>query len=356
RTGTHDRSGTGTHDRSDDHRRTGARGDRRAATTDEPTDDGAARVQRRELSVIDVRSTGRRSYAAMGSTARAVVVAEDAEALLDHVGRRLDELEQRWSRFVDHSEITGLNRAGGAPRRCSRDTVVLIQSMLRAWRTTRGAFDPTMLGALVEAGYVSSRTDPGLSTSIAPDVRWLGRPGDVDVDETSGVVTLPLGTSLDPGGLGKGLAADLVVDDLMSRGAHGTLIEVGGDLRVSGTPPSGSTWTVSIAPTPSDEPVLVHLESGAVATSTTELRRWWTPTGERHHLIDPVGLTSTTTTVIACTVIAGTGAWAETFTKVPFVRGVDEALAMFEEHRLAARIVDMNRSVFLTSAWKEFAC
>ena len=131
-------------------------------------------------------------------------------------------------------------------------------------------------------------------------------------------------------------------------------MSVGGDLRVAGTPPRGEHWVIEVAPTPGDEPVAVALQQGAVATSSSRLRTWAHPGGTRHHIIDPVRLTPTDGDVIACTVIAGTAAWAETFTKVPFVRGVDEAIRMFDRHGLAARITTDDGRHHHTAPWKDF--
>ena len=44
-------------------------------------------------------------------------------------------------------------------------------------------------------------------------------------------VALPVGTGFDPGGIGKGLAADIVVDELVAEGAAGMCINLGGDVR-----------------------------------------------------------------------------------------------------------------------------
>ena len=55
------------------------------------------------------------------------------------------------------------------------------------------------------------------------------------VDRTASSVTLPRDVEIDPGGLGKGLAADLVTAELLAAGARGVLVNLGGDLRVAAT-------------------------------------------------------------------------------------------------------------------------
>ncbi|HSJ92001.1 MAG TPA: FAD:protein FMN transferase [Ilumatobacter sp.] len=296
----------------------------------------------------------RRAYRAMSCTAHVVVVGANPSPLLQHVEQRLDEIERRWSRFLADSEISGLNAAGGAPRRCSSDTVTLVEAMVRAWRATDGAFDPTLLGTLVELGYVSSRSDATARTSLAGDVRPVGRPDLVCVEPTSGVVQLPAGTSLDPGGIGKGLAADLIVAELLDLGAEGALIEIGGDLRIAGRAPVGHGWPVEIRSAGGGRPTLVRLRSGGIATSSSRLRTWPSPGGDRHHLLDPRTLRPTSDDVIGCTVIAGSAAWAEAFTKVAFVDGCSQALSVYDRLGLAARVTTDDGHVHHSTAWEVF--
>lgn len=297
----------------------------------------------------------RRVFDAMSCTAHAVVVADRPGPLLDHVGRRLAELERRWSRFRPDSEISGLNGAGGEPRRVSDDTFRLVEALVQAWHLTEGAFDPTLLGTLVELGYAASRTDATMRTSLAPGTRPVGRPDHVLVDRAAGTVRLPPGTVLDPGGLGKGLAADLIVLELVELGASGALVEIGGDLRVAGRAPEHDEWPIRIRAVPDDPPAQVSLRAGGVATSSSRRRTWRTGAESRHHLLDPRSLRPTEDDVVACTVIAGSAATAEAFTKVAFVEGGTAALAVYDHHGLAARITTDDGTVLHSAAWTEFA-
>ncbi len=268
---------------------------------------------------------------------------------------RLQLLDQRWSRFIPTSEISGLNAAGGEPRIASPDTVRLVQAMVEAWHATNGSFDPTLLGTLVELGYASSRDDATLCTSLTHDAGRRGRPEQILVDAGSGWIQLPHGTTLDPGGIGKGLAADIVAEQLLGDGALGALVEVGGDLRVAGVPPNGEAWTIAVAPTsPHDHPRIVQLSEGAVATSTSRLRTWTQGGVQHHHLIDPRSLQSADTGAVSCTVIAGTAAWAEAFTKVAFAEDLATAVERLERRSLAASITTGDGRRLDTPAWKQF--
>lgn len=298
---------------------------------------------------------GRRAFEAMSCTGRVVVVADRPEPLLDHVERRLVELERRWSRFRPDSEISGLNDAGGSPRQVSHDTVRLVEALVRAWQLTDGAFDPTLLGTLVELGYAASRTDATVRTSLAQDARPVGRPDLVLVDHDARVVQLPPGTVLDPGGLGKGLAADLLVLELIRLGAGGALVEIGGDLRVAGEAPASDGWPIEIRSDLDGTAADVALRAGGVATSSSRLRTWRTDGEQRHHLLDPRSRRPTDGDVVACTVIAGSAATAEAFTKLAFVEGGAAAMAAYGRHGLAARVTTEDGAVLHSDAWTVFA-
>lgn len=167
-----------------------------------------------------------------------VTVMGGSDDLADRGLDRLADLVQRWSRFIAGSEISRLNDAHGEPIRVSPETVRLVSSLVQGWYATDGAFDPTLLAAMVELGYSASRDDATLRTSLGPEVVAQGQPERILVDSSHGVVQLPRGTTLDPGGLGKGLAADIVCEELVAAGAAGALVEVGGDLRAAGETPS----------------------------------------------------------------------------------------------------------------------
>jgi thiamine biosynthesis lipoprotein len=266
-----------------------------------------------------------RRFAIMGSTAH-VVVTGGPSGLAGIAERRLNLLEDRWSRFRPASEVCQLQASRGAPLVVSDDTFVLVERCLAAWSRTGGAFDPTILPALEAAGYdddfaaVASRVEhprTPVTGGAAPGMHGI------ELLPAVSAVVLPVGVELDGGGIAKGLAADIVTAELLAAGAEGAMVNVGGDIRVRGAPPSGSTWSIAVAhPTvPGTHLLRLGLEDGAVATSSRLRRRWTIAGRERHHLLDPRTGEPTGTPVVAVTAIAAEGWWAEAVTKQVFVEG-----------------------------------
>ncbi len=249
---------------------------------------------------------------------------------------RLEELERRWSRFLPESDVSRLNATPDALVVVSPDTVGLLTTMKQAWSTTGGRYDPTLLSAINAVGYFTSVDGSGRTSVVAGPSAHGGTIADVAIHDSAPAVTVPAGLGIDPGGVGKGLAADLVVTELLERGVAGALVSVGGDLAAAGTPPAAIGWPVSVEdPLDASRDLLtVAVGSGGVATSST-LSRVWTQDGDRrHHVIDPVSGECATTDLAAVTVFARAGWEAEVHATAALLCGSERALAYLERHEL----------------------
>ena len=254
----------------------------------------------------------REVFDAMGTTAQLTVRGAPRGTGV-RLRRRIEQLEQRWSRFRPDSEVSTLNVAAGDAVAVSTDTVELVTKACAGWALSGGAYDPTVLGAMVANGY--DRTFVELRAAGAGLPWAMTAPGcaGIVVDAGSGRVALPEGVGFDPGGIGKGLAADIIVREALAAGAVGVLANLGGDLRVAGEPEGGDCWLVEmIEPTVLGRPLArLALRDGAVATTTDRRRRWKTRHGERHHIIDPSSGGSAVTGRAIVSAVAAEGWWAE---------------------------------------------
>ena len=263
----------------------------------------------------------------MGTTARVTVVGEASPLLADAALRRIHELESRWSRFLPTSELSRVNQSGGAPCLVSADTFELIERLIQAWHETAGRFDPTVHDALVALGYVDRLPTTFTLDPAASDASSPRGCDDIRLDRSCGMVWLPSGVRLDPGGLGKGLAADIVAREAMAAGASGVLIDLGGDLRAIGTSPDGGAWRISVEH-PCDPDVaiaMIETTNGGVATSSRQKRRWTVSDGATdrlvHHVIDPRTSAPAQTSWLTATVLAPDAASAEVGATVAFLDG-----------------------------------
>ena len=284
----------------------------------------------------------RRTVPAMGTTARLIVVGGSPD-LADDAVLRIHDLEARWSRFLPDSELSRVNAAAGSPCIVSADTFELIDRLVDGWWATAGRFDPTVHDSMLRIGYTRSWPFTEARTALDEmdhELNDVPSPGcaDITLDRRSRMVWLPLGVHLDPGGLGKGFAADLVAEELIEDGADGALVDLGGDIRVVGVSPTGGSWCIAVEhPTRHDATIaIVETNGGGIATTSRGKRRWNSDTAALHHVVDPSTGRPATHRWTSATALAPSAAAAEIGAKVAFIDGsTDDAPAV-----LAALLAD----------------
>ena len=264
----------------------------------------------------------------------------------------LNRLEASWSRFVPDSDVTRLNLGHSRLIDVDPSTITLVDAMVRAWRLTDHRFDPTTLRALTDAGYSTSIVDPRLVTILpSGDVHLEdadgAQPTMDDIEVAGHAIRLPAGMTIDAGGIGKGLAADLAVAHALESGAHGAMASIGGDVAMSGRPPEGG-WTIRVeSPVPDDGLVgTIAVSGGGVATSSTRSRRWWHDGAEQHHVIDPWTGAPSATDLWSVTVVARSGWLAEAHATAALLAGSDHVVDYLDRNLLSGvAVVDDGRVV-----------
>ena len=292
-----------------------------------------------------------RRVRAMGSDAHLVIVG-GADRVIDDAERRIEHLERLWSRFIETSDVCELNRHAGDEVVVSDETALLVARAIEAWRLTGGGFDPTVLGAVLRAGYdVSFEAMPDNKSASSSNLLT----GCTDIEVNGRSVRLPAGSGFDPGGIGKGLAADIVIGEVLAAGARGACVNLGGDLRVAGENPQGGAWTIAIEHPSSPDPIaLVGLDAGAVATSTTLRRRWIVDGQQRHHLIDPATGEPSDSDLELSTVIAGEAWIAEVLAKAVLLRGSQRAFDIIDGSGVQALTIDIAGVIRITPGFQQF--
>jgi FAD:protein FMN transferase len=281
-----------------------------------------------------------------------VILVDPAPGAEGYARGRLQQLERRWSRFLPGSDVSRLNTSPDAIMIVSSDTIHLLATMKHASRLTGGRYDPTMLSAINAAGYSASRDGSGKTSTRAGSRRRGCTIADVAIDPATSTVVVPAGIGLDPGGIGKGLAADLVVTELLTGGTGGALVSVGGDLAAAGTPPTPRGWYVAIEDPfdASRHVTTLALDAGGVATSSVMKRTWIQNGSRRHHVIDPVTNSCATTDLAAVTVVAKAGWEAEVHATAALLSGSARALEYLESHRLDGIVTTLDGDVLTTPA------
>lgn len=295
------------------------------------------------------------TWPALGTSAQLVVHDGDIDAARLAVVELLEEVDRTYSRFRPDSELTAVNARAGHEWRVSPLLADALSLALRAAAQTDGLVDPTigramrMVGYDADFGRIASRTNPPI-VRFEPVAGWRV----VRLERSTRILQTPAGIELDLGSTGKALAADLAaVAALRASGRGGVLVSLGGDIAIAGVVPPGG-WPVLVAEdsaTPTDGPgQLIALHSGALATSSTTVRRWVQGGVPVHHLLDPRTGRPADGPWRTVSVIAATCVEANTAATAAIILGSD-ARAWLERLGLAARLVSTDGGVSHAGSW-----
>jgi thiamine biosynthesis lipoprotein len=295
------------------------------------------------------------SWRAIGTSVHLLTDGIDPVAARRAVEEVIDRVDRTYSRFRPDSELRILQATPGRGARVSLLLADAIATALDAARWTGGAVDPTVGRAMRAIGYddtfsrVAGRAPIELVLASVPG--WQA----VVFDRRTRTVRLPAGVELDLGSTGKALAADLAATAALGGSrTGGVLVSLGGDMATAGRAPAGG-WRVLMADdadTPPDaDGEVVSLAAGALATSSTTVRRWRaaddTPV---HHLIDPSTGAPVQGSWRTVTVVAGRCVDANAAATATIVLG-EAGLAWLARTGLAARLVAEDGAVLRIGGW-----
>ena len=286
----------------------------------------------------------------MGTTYNITVVADQLPP--DDLHQRIDNLlslvDNSMSTYKSDSELSRFNRmAVGQEMQISEDFARVLQISHDVWQRSGGAFDPT-IGPLVDLwGFgptVTDNTAPS-TQQLSLAVRDIGFQHLI-LDDLSLSKTRPV--QLDLSAVAKGYAVDLVADMLEMLGLPDYLVEIGGEIRASGSNPNGQIWRVAI-----EEPALISsvnrvipVAESAVATSG-DYRNYFEQEGIRYsHILDPRSGSPIKHNLASVTVLSNSCAEADAWATAFLVMGAEPSLQLAEQLKLPIYLLTKEGDTF----------
>ncbi len=267
----------------------------------------------------------------------------------------LDRLAALLNFYSDTSEISMINRqAGEKPVKVSRDTLDIIEKAVYVSEMTDGAFDITV-GPLVKLWDIQKKIIPD-KESIKEKLKLVGYKNIV-IDKTASTVFIKQkGAQIDLGGIIKGYAVDKVVAVLHKNGITSGVVAVGGEIRLLGMKPDGTSWEVGVQnprPKDSDDQVFATLQLSNKALSTSgDYIRYFEKNGVRyHHLLDPkTGYPSPQCG--SATIIADDNTTTDGFSKL-FILGPEKGLAVAKKLGFDVLFIDCKGKIVMSDGLKD---
>lgn len=214
-----------------------------------------------------------------------------AQAAVEAALDAMQAVDDRLSNYRPDTELSRMNAAAfDAPFAASPALFAFLEDSARWHDVTGGAFDPTV-GPLVRAwgffGPAPARPTPAAVSAARAAVGF----DKVRLDPaTRAVRFLASGMEVDPGGIGKGVAADRAIEALAAAGITSALVSAGGStVRALGHPPHRPGWRVAVRnPANADRPLAIVTLTDA-SLSTSGVSEKFVQEGNRRlsHLFDP---------------------------------------------------------------------
>ncbi|MBI5227806.1 FAD:protein FMN transferase [Candidatus Micrarchaeota archaeon] len=297
----------------------------------------------------------------LGTTIEIKVLEQNAH-LFPFCFEELRRIEKTYSRFLDNSELSRLNRNLGLWQEVSDEFIYLLASALEFYKKTDGNFDISLKSVLDNIGYDKEYSFKAKKSSRSHEANLVSDLiKNVQIDEKNKKILLK--KEIEFGGFGKGFALDKVRELLESKGVRHYYINAGGDIfarrgkertgEKGKDQESGQDPWIILLEHPDDETKAIgkiELDNCSLAGSAPN-RRKWGKAGEFHHLLN-AKTKKPAMDVKAIFVIAKSGIEADAYATAIFTAGFGKGIGLSQHLPVEVLIISSKNKVFQSKGFK----
>lgn len=307
-----------------------------------------------------VRLTGATMGTRYNITWLAVRGHPEPEAIHIGVEKVLEEVNASMSTWREDSEISRFNASEpGDWFRVSRGFADVFEMAQTVNAASGGAYDVTVaplvnLWGFGAAGSGAAGPGAGIGDSV-PEAAAIDAAlalvgqGRVELDAAVPALRKSGPVELDFSSIAKGYGVDRVAGWLEEVGIHRYLVEIGGEIRVSGDNPRGTPWRIAVEQPDSGIRAVaetVRLQDAAIATSG-DYRNFFEVEGVRYsHTIDPRTGRPVHHDLVSVTVIHPSATMADAWATALTVLGTEKALETARREELAVYLISRDGDGF----------
>ncbi|MFT4826039.1 MAG: thiamine biosynthesis lipoprotein [Halioglobus sp.] len=305
----------------------------------------------------------RLSGATMGTTWHVSYVPSDegvqVEALQQEIDAILAAVNRSMSTYLADSEISSVNAAPlGQWTTVSDEFYFVLTTALSIGQHSQGAYDVTIAPLVDRWGFGPTFSQRELPTGdeIKSLLSQVGQEK-LRLDASYSALKKLDEVALDFSSLAKGYAVDRVADWLGSQSIENYLVEVGGEIRLSGHSQRGDHWRVAIEqPKNGSRGVAQALSLTDVAVATSgDYRNFFERDGKRYsHSIDARTGYPVEHDLVSVTVVHERAMLADGWATALIVLGSNQALELAQEQGLAVYFIQRQDDEYLNSHTEAF--
>jgi thiamine biosynthesis lipoprotein len=256
--------------------------------------------------------------------------ARDSSVTKGEIDSILMAIDSSMSLYKPYSSINQFNASAKGLRIDRHFTKVMTKSF-EIYKSTQGRFDVTVKPLVQAWGFGTTPVKKFAdSTEVKEILKCVGMDF-LSLEDNELKKQKPC-VQIDLNGIAQGYSVDVVAEYLKSKGLKIYVVEIGGELRIKGPKPDGTSLRIGIEGPAEDtgtEPVIRHIleiDSGAITTSGNYRRFLQMGKKKVSHLIDPKSGYPLDNSMISVTIYARDAMTADGYDNAVMAMDVEEAI------------------------------
>lgn len=245
----------------------------------------------------------------------------------------MNAVDNALSMFNPESTISKINKAADSIQVNDSMFLEVMRLAMNVSDISHGAFDITVAPAVNAWGFGFKNSVP-VSENVIDSLKEIV--GYWKIHETDGLIVKDDSRiMLDCSAIAKGFGSDMAAHALKENGCTDFMVEIGGEVVVSGHNPHGTPWNIGISKPVDDTLSMNHGLDTIISVTNTGMatsgnyRNFYIKDGRKvAHTIDPFTCTPVSHSLLSATVLAPTCAYADALATSMMVMGLDSAKAM----------------------------
>jgi thiamine biosynthesis lipoprotein len=270
----------------------------------------------------------------IGTYYKILYTGKEDTCMLQSVDSVIRQISSQFSIFDTNSLVTQLNRGKNMP--LTPDFITVFEISQKISTITDGAFDIT-IGPLVNLWGFGLDRKKKASQELVDSIKTGVGYRKVRI-ENNFLCRENDAVSINFNAVAKGFCVDKLAEMMKRKGYHNFMIEVGGEIRMSGSK-KGKPWMIGIqVPTATadgafETDYIFFADNKSIATSGN-YRNYTEENGVRYaHIINPKSGYPEQTTLLSVTVLSDECAITDAFATAFMVLGIDESMKIIEKER-----------------------
>ena len=261
---------------------------------------------------------------------------EQAVPIFKELWSMVFAFEKRFSRFIENSELSMINKTAGKKTKISNQFKALLIESIKQSRKSGYLFNPLVLPSLQKAGYIGSwPATKNYKESLDYSNRQSHKIEDIKIENNT--LKIPADSALDFGGIGKGYLLEELSEKLKKHYINSYWISLGGDILCEGYDMGTKSWSINInsAKDGIQNAGTIKNANGqklAIASSGIIKRKG----NNWHHIINPKSKKPADTDVLVATLASSDAVEADVMAKCIVILGSKKAEDLIKDKKYYA--------------------